>query len=421
MRRWATPALASVALLATACLRPAPLTPGAEPELRVGLFAGVSQVVVGGDGELFVTDDGTGAPLGAIPAGSTWQIVADSAAGGGGGGGGLRIIKPDGSASDPHHGVSAVNVTENHFVMVNGRRYRGRINIVRMGAGLTVMNRVPVESYVAGVLGIELGPRRPDEFQALLAQAVVSRTFALRNLRRWEADGVDAWADTRDQVYAGLAGETPQVWAAVRATGGQVVRYRGELIEAYFHSTCGFSTASVDEAFRAAQPRPYLRPVSDARGGGHYYCEISPRFRWRAEWDGAKLRAILTRTLPAVMSVSEDGLQPITDVAVTRTTKSGRVGELRIVFARGDVRIAGPDVRGVLRPDADQLLQSNAFQLFVTHEGDGRVSRLVAAGAGSGHGVGLCQWGAIGRARAGQQYREILGTYYPGTKVERLY
>src|SRR2546422_5985827 len=88
MRRWATPALASVALLATACLRPAPLTPGAEPELRVGLFAGVSQVVVGGDGELFVTDDGTGAPLGAIPAGSTWQIVADSAAGGGGGGGG---------------------------------------------------------------------------------------------------------------------------------------------------------------------------------------------------------------------------------------------------------------------------------------------------------------------------------------------
>src|SRR2546427_5915773 len=94
MRRWATPALASVALLATACPRPAPLTPGAEPELRVGLFAGVSQVVVGGDGELFVTDDGTGAPLGAIPAGSTWQIVADSAAGGGRGGGGGGSSNP---------------------------------------------------------------------------------------------------------------------------------------------------------------------------------------------------------------------------------------------------------------------------------------------------------------------------------------
>ncbi len=426
MPRWATPALASLALLTNACPRPAPLVPeavgggggggGAEPELRVGLFTGVARLALGGDGELFVTDDGTGAPLGAIPAGATWQVVVDSA-----GGAGLRVLKPDGSASEPHRGISAVNVTENRFAMVNGRRYRGRINLVRTDAGMTVMNRVPVESYVAGVLGLELGPRRPDEFQALLAQAVVSRTFALRNLRRWEADGVDAWADTRDQVYAGVAGETPQVWAAVRATAGQVVRYHGELIDAYFHSTCGFSTAGVEEAFRASQPRPYLRPVSDASGGGHYYCEISPRFRWREEWDGAKLRAILTRTLPAVMTVSEDGLQPITDVAIARTTTSGRVGELRIVFARGDVRIAGPDVRGVLRPDADRLLQSAAFQVFVTHGGDGQVSRLVATGAGAGHGVGLCQWGAIGRARAGQQYPEILATYYPGTRVEKLY
>jgi stage II sporulation protein D (peptidoglycan lytic transglycosylase) len=76
----------------------------------------------------------------------------------------------------------------------------------------------------------------------------------------------------------------------------------------------------------------------------------------------------------------------------------------------------------VLRPaGADRLLQSAAFQLFVTHDGAGRVTRLVAAGAGSGHGVGLCQWGAIGRARAGRQFREILETYYPGTNVEKLY
>ncbi len=416
MPRWAKPALASLALAAVACPRRAPsvIQPAAEPELRVGLFVGVPRVALGGDGELFVTDDATGAPLGAIPAGATWQVAADSA-------GGLRLLKPDGTRSEPHQGISAVNVTENRFAMANGRRYRGRINLVRVGSGLTVLDRVPVESYLAGVIGGELGPRRPDEFQALLAQAVVSRTFALRNLRRWEADGFDAWADTRDQVYGGVAGETPQVWAAVRATAGLVLRYHGELIEAYFHSTCGFSTAGVEEAFRSAQPRPYLRPVSDASGGGHYYCDISPRFRWREEWDGATLRAILTRTLPAVMPLGGDGLQPITGVEVTRTTASGRVGELRIVFAHGDVRIAGPDVRGVLRPEADRLLQSTAFQLFVTLDGGGQVSRLVAAGAGSGHGVGLCQWGAIGRARAGRPYRDILATYYPGTQVEKLY
>ena len=105
---------------------------------------------------------------------------------------------------------------------------------------------------------------------------------------------------------------------------------------------------------------------------------------------------------------------------MSRTTRSGRVGELRIVFERGDIRVAGPDVRSVLRPDADRMLSSAAFQLTVTKT-NGEVTRLVAAGAGAGHGVGMCQWGAIGRARAGQDYRAILTTYFPGTKIERIY
>jgi stage II sporulation protein D len=132
------------------------------------------------------------------------------------------------------------------------------------------------------------------------------------------------------------------------------------------------------------------------------------------------LRAILTRTLTAVMDVSGDGLQRITDVQVARATASGRVAELRVVFPHGDVRVDGAEVRSVLRPTADQPLLSAAFHLSVSREG-GQVSRLVADGAGAGHGVGLCQWGAIGRARAGQRYRQILTTYFPGTTVDRLY
>ncbi len=375
-------------------------------------MAGAASFTLGGDGELFVTDDANGEPIGSIPAGTAWTLVPDTP--------GVVLLKPDGSRAARRGGVSAVNVTENRFAMANGRRYRGRLNVIRDPTGLTLMNRVPVESYLAGVIGGEMGPRRPDERQAMLAQAVVSRTFALKNRGRWESQGFDAWTDVRDQVYGGVAGETPSVWEALRATRGEVVRYRGALVEAYFHSTCGSSTAAVDEAFKTAQARPYLRPVSDASGGGHHYCDLSPRFRWREEWDGAKLRAILSRTLPAVMNAEGGGLQPITDITVTRTTASGRVGELRIAFARGDVRVAGSDVRTVLRPQPDQLLGSAAFQLSVTKDG-GQVSRLVAAGTGWGHGVGFCQWGAVGRARAGQGYRKIVTTYFPGTDVERLY
>lgn len=416
IKRWRTRWLASAALCAAACGRPAaaPAPTGGEPELRVGLADALPRVVLGGDGELFLTDDANGQPIASVPAGATWIVVPDST------GVGVRLLKPDGSLTEPHPGVAAVNVTENHYATVNGVRYRGRLDVYRGTRGLVVMNRVKLESYVAGVLGGEMGPRRPDEIAALVAQAIVSRTFAVRNRGRWEAQGFDAYNDTRDQVYGGVGGESPQVWDALRRTTGVIVTYEGQAIDAFFHSTCGYSTAAVDEAFRSAHPQPYLRPVSDASGGGHYYCDISPRFHWREEWDAQSLRTVLARTLATTLGADGQGLQPITDVEVTRTTKSGRVGELRIVFAHGEVRIAGADVRSVLRPEPGRLLSSAAFQLYVTKQ-DGLVSRLVAAGAGSGHGVGLCQWGAIGRARAGQDYETILRTYFPGTKLAQLY
>lgn len=419
MRPWAKHALASAALLAVAaCPRPrGGGPPTAEPELRVGLAVGGDTAALGGPGggELLLTDEMSGAPIGSIPAGVRWLVIPDTADGTR-----LRFVKPDGTRTDPYRRIAAVNVTEDRFAVANGRRYRGRIHVTAGRGALTVVNRVSLENYVAGVVGPEIGGRRPNEEAAVLAQAVVSRSFALKNRGRWESLGFDAYADTRDQVYLGVAVETPQVWDAVRKTAGEVLRYDGDVIDAFFHSTCGFSTAGVDEAFATARARPYLRPVSDASGGGHYYCDISPRFRWREEWDGPKLRAILSRTLPAVTPLSGDGLQPITDVRVGRTTRSGRVGDVRIVFERGEVRIPGPDVRTVLRPDADRTLHSGAFQLSVTRSGS-QVSRVVAAGAGSGHGVGMCQWGAIGRARAGQNYRAILTTYFPGTKIERIY
>ena len=418
MQRWAKQLASGLLLACLGCAaQPRAPQPVAEPELRIGLAVGAANASIGGTegGELFVSEAASGTPVGSVPAGVRWVVLHDSADPSR-----LRLMRPDSSRTEPLRGIAVVNVTENRFVIANGRRYRGRINITSGRSGLTVVNRVNVESYIAGVVGPEIGPRRSDELNAVLAQAVVSRSFAIRNRGRWETFGFDAYADTRDQVYLGVAVETAQAWDAVRKTAGQVLTYDGAAIDAYFHSTCGFSTAGVDEAFATARGRPYLRAVSDDRGEGHHYCDISPRFRWREEWDGSRLRAILSQTLPNVTPLSGDGLQRITDVSVSRKTRSGRVAELRIVFERGDIRIPGPEVRAVLRPDAERLLSSAAFQLTVT-KANGEVTRLVAAGAGSGHAVGMCQWGAIGRARAGQDYRAILTTYFPGTKIEKLY
>jgi stage II sporulation protein D len=403
-----------LALVAVTAGCPRRVPPGGlpgEPELRVGLAVGRDSITLGGDAELLLTDEARGTPVGSIPAGRTWWAVRDA--------GGLRLTRPDGTGTPVLARVGVVSVSEGRFVMLNGRRYRGRVSLSRDAVGVTAVNAVPLESYVAAVAGHELGPRQPNEEEALLAQAIVSRTYALRNRGRWRTLGFDAHADVRDQVYFGVGAESPAAWAAVRRTAGRVVRYRGELIDAFFHSTCGYRTADPREAFLSAGDRPYLRPVSDRNGRG-YYCERSPRFRWREEWDASTLRAILSRTLQTVTDLEAGGLPPIADVEVSRTGRSGRVAELRIVFPRGDARVPGPNVREVLRPAPDRALWSTAFQVHATRA-SGTVTRLVVTGAGSGHGVGMCQWGAIGRARAGQDHRRILETYFPGTTVDRIY
>jgi stage II sporulation protein D len=269
-----------------------------------------------------------------------------------------------------------------------------------------------------------MGRRSPQDQEALRAQAVVSRTFALRNLRRWQSQGFDLYATVADQVYGGAATETSEGRSAVEATRGRILTYGGAPIDAFFYSTCGGRTADGTEVFRGAD-RPYLRSVPDVANDGTPYCSISPRFRWHEEWTGEALRSTLQRTLPTLpagggsTAVASD-VSEIRDVRVSYRTRSGRVGQLTVGLRRGDVLVDGPNVRQVLRPLSGDLLRSNTFTLTATRDA-GRVTRLAADGAGAGHGVGFCQWGAVGRARAGQDHERILAAYYPGAVLERLY
>jgi len=219
MPRWAKQ-LASLVVLATAaCPRPSPgpqprgVSPSCGSASRSDWQTRRSRPE---GGELFVSEAASGLAVGSVPAGVRWVVLPDSADPSR-----LRLVRPDSTRTEALRGIAVVNVTESRFVVANGRRYRGRINITSSRAGLTVVNRVTVESYIAGVVGPEIGPRRPDEMAAVLAQAVVSRSFAIKNRGRWEAFGFDAYADTRDQVYLGVAVESEQAWDAVRRTAGQ--------------------------------------------------------------------------------------------------------------------------------------------------------------------------------------------------------
>ncbi|MBA3498314.1 MAG: SpoIID/LytB domain-containing protein [Gemmatimonadales bacterium] len=350
-----------------------------------------------------------------IPAGEVWRVTI--------GGTGLVARAPGGASTTPSATLEITSPSPGAFVQVNGRPYRGAITALRDRAGVTVVDRLPMESYLVGVVSAEMGRRSLVEQEALRAQAIVSRTFALRNLRRWQAQGFDLYATVADQVYGGAGSETPEGREAVAATRGRILTYGGAPIDAFFYSTCGGRTADGPEVFRAAT-RPYLRSAADVAEDGTAYCSVSPRFRWHEEWSGEALRATLQRTLPALPGAAAGSaagdVSEVRDVRVSSRTPSGRVGQLTIGLPRGDVHVEGPQVRRVLRPLSGELLRSNVFTLTVSGSGH-RVSRLAADGAGAGHGVGFCQWGAVGRARTGQGHARILAAYYPGAVLERLY
>jgi stage II sporulation protein D len=380
---------------------PGPLPAGRR--VRIGLAVGAGSVRIGSQGDVLATEGGQAA----IHLGSGEAVDVTPSGDGLSASGGGQSARFD----------SLVFRGSRGLVTVDGIPYRGTVSVVQQSGAVTVVNELGLEEYVAGVIAVEMGRRSGSERAALEAQAIASRTYAVANLGRFRAQGFDLRAGVSDQAYRGAEPESDEGSRAVRDTAGLVLTLDGRPVTAFFHSTCGFATASPEESFRNVRPQEYLRSVSDAHSRG-YYCEGSPRFRWQVEWSGAELTAVLRRTVPRVLGIDEHFVSEVRDLEVRGTGASGRATEIRVQVDQGEIPVFGPDVRAVFQtPEADSL-GSTAVQLTKERAND-RLTRLIAAGAGWGHGVGMCQWGAIGRARAGQDYQTILRTYFPGTTVTR--
>jgi len=369
---------------------PAPLA----PEIRVGVAVGVPRLEFQGDSGLAVRDL-DGALVQVVPPGIPWPVPAglDQV---------LSVSTPDGGR-----------------LVLNGRPYRGRMSVVRTRTGLTAINHVSIEEYLLSVVASEMGRRDASEAEALRAQAILARTYALRNLGKRASEGFDLYATVVDQVYSGQAAEYPLATWAVRVSAGQVVTWQGVPIDGFFFSTCAGRTAEGTEVYAGAD-RPYLVSREDVAPDGGAWCRISPRYRWRESWTRSQLQAVLRQSLPAASGTTAEAAATVEGVRVAGHTASGRVSRVTIALARGPVDVSGPAVRQVLRPVGESTLRSALFQLTEVREG-GRLTGLVAEGQGAGHGVGFCQWGAVGRSRSGQDAPMILAAYFPGTAISRAY
>ena len=378
------------------------LAAGVPPEVRIGIAVDAAVVQVSTDGQAVLAEaSGRVRDEGAGP----WTVTRTD--------GRLQAVSAGGRVSTD--GALVVRPVYGH-VTIDGTAYDGAVLLRPAATGVTAVNLVDLERYLEGVVPLEIGAgRSAAEIEAVKAQAVAARTYAVRHMGRRATLGFDYYGTVLDQVYGGADAVDPVTSLAVQATRGIILTYGGEPIEAFYHSTCGGSTATLEEVWHGA-PRPYLTSVSDARPDGGWYCETASRFRWSEEWDESGL----LRTLNA--GLAERGIGPVSTVesiAVRGRTPSGRAEVLEVRTDAGETRVRGDSIRRVLQPEPGRLLYSTAID--VETRGGDRVTGLTVHGAGWGHGIGMCQNGALGRARAGHSYRDILSTYYPGTRLVPLY
>lgn len=381
--------------------------PTREPFVRVGVAVGVDSVTVGSASGLRLLDPAAGGPPGRLAPGRTAVVRP-------GEGGVVLGSGPDAAA---RRLLRLEAEEEGSGVRLDGRRYGGAIDLYRVeNHGLVAVNQLPLEEYLLGVVPLEIGPREASEAEAVRAQAVAARTYAVRHLGRRDSLGFDVFGSVEDQVYGGRDAERPLVDRAVAATSGEVLVWRGAPARAYYHSTGGGHTARVSDVWEL-DDAPYLRRVSDRRPGGGDFCDISPRYAWEVAWTAGELEAAVAAGVERHYGI-EAPPGRVTGIRVTGRTAHGRVTGLEVSTEGGRWRLEKNDIRFFLRTPEGRVLGSTRFRVLASPPD---VEGLRLAGRGWGHGIGMCQWGAIGRARAGLSYREILAHYYPGTELRKAY
>ncbi len=280
--------------------------------------------------------------------------------------------------------VQVAGETDEAALTVGKQGVRGAIAAIANGDKLLLVNVLPLEAYLEGVLGSEMPPGFPLE--ALKAQAVAARTYALRKKIEQFGQPVHLGSSVISQVYKGLEAEDPRTRQAVEQTRGQILTADLEPIEAYFHASCGGRTESGAEAL--GRPLPYLKSVSCPCSG------MAPS-RWEM-------------LLPQ-REIKERFAGAGNHLEVMGRTGAGRARRVSLGDGRSIDAVTFREKLGYGR------VKSLWFDVTKGPAG------YTLKGHGSGHGAGLCQWGAKGLAEQGRTYTEILSHYYPGTELQTLY
>lgn len=292
--------------------------------------------------------------------------------------------------------VTGIRITSaSKEVEVGKRKYHNAIQVLKNPAGsLTVVNEIEVEDYLKGVLPWESNPDWPLE--ALKAQAVVSRTYALfENIENRDFP-FSLGSDVGSQVYGGKSIEKSMTSRAVEKTTGEILTYQGKIFPAFFHSTCGGRTSRADYEWKVV-PHPCLMGVECS------FCTASKHYAWREEFLRDELQRLLAKRGHSVEGIKE--------IRPEKLDPSGRARFFVIEHAKGSLKLTANEFRLALGAD-----RMRSTRVRIQRLGD----NFLMEGRGWGHGVGMCQFGAKRLAELGYPYRDILRYYYPASEIRNL-
>ncbi len=325
-----------------------------------------------------------------------------------------------------------VNTTSNPL---EARLYGGSLKLQPNAHGeFTLVNHVPLETYLRGVVPHEIGANAPP--QAVAAQTIIARTYALRNLRRFAVDGYQLCATVHCQVYYGLNDANPTSDRAIAQTAGLVLTYENELIDALYSSTTGGVTAGFEDTWNGTE-RPYLQPVIDApqpvwdlikyplnnESTFRQFISLTKGFNETGRtgvfrWHKTRSIANLNQDLRKYLEKTRHPLanfKTIESMQVQARSRSGRILTLNIKTDKGKLQLHKNEIRSALEPP-----RSTFFYLQPTYNQAKKLNGYDFIGGGFGHGVGLSQYGSYNLANLGWSAAQILAFYYPQTQIKPL-
>lgn len=433
-------------LLALAFAAPAEAGPAASPMIKVGLWSGQANILISADSDFSLVDTAGNGVLAGFKA---KEKVAVSFKDG-------RIALNGKPTEAREIAVQQPEKAGEAAVEVNKRFYRGSISIHRTAGknGLTVVNTLPLEEYLYGIIAKEISPAWPLE--AVKAQAVAARTYAIYNLGKHREDGYDVCATTDCQVYGGRSSEAPRAIQAVDATFGMVVTYQGKPIPASFHGSGGGYTENSENVWGFFHPA--LRAVAD-------YDEKSPHYKWEKAVTTKELTETLLSAGYNIGTLQTIELSGLSKPPVTAPDRgvSGRVKEIRFSGSGGSYSLTGNKLRSILGLNSTLfdikvvLPSEKSIQLEITDRysdkdtktmeinlpampernlptdkpnirriGNRPNETVIFTGYGWGHGLGLSQWGAKAMAERvspadTEYFKTILKHYYSGVEIKKWY